>query len=193
MIISDNSGGADSVPRRFPASLGEVVFMKKTIALLLAFGLLAGCTPQEPDSSASSGAASSQTAQAQYEQVTLFLPNDSADGLVEESASIEVTGSEEKAEELVQVLAANDALPDGTETVSVTWKDGKLTVDLNTAFADGLMQSGTAGETMILASLVNTLWAYYEPEELTLTANGKPLETGHNIYEEPFTGPYVFD
>ena len=167
--------------------------MKKTIALLLAFGLLAGCTPQGQDQPTSSGAASSQPApQTQYEQVTLFLPNDNADGLVEQSARIEVTDPDGKAEDLVQALVSNGALPDGTETVSATWADGKLTVDLNTAFADGLMQSGTAGETMILASLVNTLWAYYEPTELVLTAGGKPLETGHNIYEEPFTGPYVF-
>ena len=46
---------------------------------------------------------------------------------------------------------------------------------------------------MILASLVNTLWAYYEPAELVLTVDGDPLETGHNIYDQPFTAPYTFE
>ena len=175
--------------------------MKKTIALLLALGLLAGCTPQGQAPSAS-GDASASSAVTRYEQATLYLPNDNADGLVEESARIEVTDPDNKAgpaEDLVQALVSGGALPEGTEVRSVQLgkvEDGtetKLTVDLNAGFADGLRQRGTAGETMILASLVNTLWAYYEPSEIVLTVGGNPLETGHNIYEEPFTGPYTFD
>lgn len=165
---------------------------KKMAALLLAFGMLAGCAPQGQKQPASSGAVSSAPPKAQYEQVTLYLPNENADGLVEESAKIEVTDSAGKVEDIVQALVSSGALPEGTETLAVNWKDDCLSVDLNQAFADGIQNSGTAGETMILASLVNTLWACYEPAELGLTVDGNPLETGHNIYEQPFTEPYSF-
>ncbi len=173
---------------------GEVVFMKKKMAaLLLAFGVLAGCAPQGQQEPVSSQAGSSAAPEAQYEQVTLYLPNENADGMVEESAKIEVTDSAGKVEDMVQALVSGGALPEGTETLAVNWKDDCLSVDLNQAFADGIQNSGTAGETMILASLVNTLWAYYEPAELVLTVDGDPLETGHNIYDQPFTAPYTFE
>ncbi len=165
---------------------------KKMAALLLAFGILAGCAPQGQQGSASSETGSGTAPEAQYEQVTLYLPNENADGMVEENAKIEVTDSAGKVEDMVQALVSSGALPEGTETLAVNWKDDCLSVDLNQAFADGIQNSGTAGETMILASLVNTLWAYYEPTELILTVDGNPLETGHNIYDQPFTEPYTF-
>lgn len=178
--------------------------MKKNLALLLALGLLAGCAPQQGKPAASgtvsgaasgavSGAASGKT---QYEPVTLFVPNESADGLNEQTVQLQLADPENKngpAADLIEALVADGALPEGTELNAAVFKDGKLRIDLNQSFAQGLLQSGTAGETMILASLINTLWAYYSPDELTLTADGEPLETGHNIYDEPFVGPFTLD
>lgn len=159
---------------------------KRMMAALLALGLLAGCSPAAENPSGSEGAGS--TPPAQYEQVTLWCPGENADSLEPKSVQIERTG--DPAEELVQALAAEGALPAGAEVVK--WSsDGDeppaLTVDMNEAFAEGLLNQGTAGETMILASLVNTLWEYYEPASLILTADGRAIETGHNIYDAPFT------
>lgn len=175
--------------------------MKKMIALLLAAGLLAGCTPQGQDQPRSSGAVSSVPAPVQYEQVTLFLPNETAEGQTTKTVQIEQT--EKPAVELVQALEIEGALPEGTEVLDVRQtKSGgsvdqqdrmQLSVDLNKAFEEGIQKTGTTGEAMILASLVNTLWAYYEPAEIVLTVEGQPLETGHNIYEKPFTEMYLFE
>ena len=169
---------------------------KQMTAALLSLGLLAGCAPapdpveSAPSASTSAAASASSSTQVTYEEVTLYVPNETADGLIEKTVQVEQTGA--PAEELVQALVGEGALPKGTAVGH--WSSSSdtppaVTVDLNAAFAEGIPNQGTAGETMILASLVNTLWAYYTPSELTVTADGNPIETGHNVYDMPFTAP----
>ena len=43
--------------------------------------------------------------------------------------------------------------------------------------------SGTAGEYLTMGSVVNTFLTAFDAETMTLTVNGKPLETGHDIYD----------
>ena len=40
---------------------------------------------------------------------------------------------------------------------------------------------------MLLAALVDTFLDYYDAQSLTLTADGEAIETGHAVYDEPFT------
>lgn len=175
---------------------------KRMIVLLLALGLLAGCTSQaapggdfsqEPPVQTDGAQAETPDEQTGYEQVTLYLPNDDADGLTEKT--VQVAKSDDAVVELVQALVSEGALPEGTEVASwsVEHTDPPaLTVDLNDAFAQAITRQGTAGETIIMAALVNTIWAYYEPASLTLTANGQTIVTGHNEYDQPFTSPMAF-
>lgn len=173
--------------------------MKKRIfALALTLGLLAGCAPNETPPTAEpevpdAPSAPDAGAVTQYEEVVLFLPSSNADGLDEKTVQIEE--SDETARALVQALETEGALPSGTDVKK--WSlaartPSVLSVDLNAAFAEGILQTGTAGELMMLSSLINTLWAYYEPDEIVLTADGNPVETGHNIYDQPFTAPLTF-
>lgn len=163
----------------------------RIVALILALGLLTvtGCrSAAAPAASSSGGTSAAETVE--YEEVTLYVPNSTADGLEEKTVQVEKTDL--PVEELVQALVGEGALPAGTEVKE--WSSDEadppaLKLDLNAAFADGILNQGTAGETLILASLVNTIWAYYEPAELTLTAEGDPVVTGHNIYDTPFTSP----
>lgn len=159
---------------------------KKLFILLLSVGLLTGCSAKQvPPTDSTSGS----VVQEQYVQVSLYLPNEQADGLIERSVQVEQ--SDQMVETLVQTLEVEGALPVGSDVRKWSLSNGDTTlkVDLNDEFAAGIDQKGTAGETAILASLVNTLWAYYEPDELILTVDGQPLETGHNIYDAPFTAP----
>lgn len=170
---------------------------KRMIVLLLALSLLGGCTSQAaPGGDFSQETASSEQAeqkQTEYEQVALYLPAEDADGLNEKTVQMEKTG--DPLAGLVQALTDEGALPEGTAVTSWSMEETDppaLTVDLNDAFAKAIVSQGTAGETMIIASLVNTIWAYYEPASLTLTANGQTIVTGHNEYNQPFTSPMAF-
>lgn len=136
-------------------------------------------------------------------EATLYLPNANADGFDTVTETVQATP-----QGLVDALIAHKALPegvtvndfrmenDGTETtdgegddasVSYTPGDSHIFLDLSQSFADAAGSTGTAGETMLLGSLVNTMLTYYSAVDLTLTIDGAVLETGHNVYDTPFT------
>ena len=136
-------------------------------------------------------------------EATLYLPNDNADGFETVTETVQTNP-----QGLVDALIAHDALPEGvtvndfrmedngTETtegegddasVSYTPGDSQIFLDVSQAFGDAAATTGTAGETMLLGSLVNTMLTYYNAQTLTLTVEGAVLETGHNVYDTPFT------
>lgn len=57
-------------------------------------------------------------------------------------------------------------------------------LDMNQAFADYLNRLSAAGESIVMGSLVNTFLDCYQCDLLMLTAEGRVLKTGHEIYEE---------
>lgn len=169
--------------------------MKKT-ALLLACSLtvisLCGCMPKngEPDNNKSVVTTEPNNPATEYQKVRIYLPDENSENLIEKEVQIEK--NDEPMVELVQALVTEKALPAGTEVEkwSVSKDDAPAVIlDLNSAFAEGIQKTGTSGETLMLSSLVNTIWDYFNPASLTLTVDGEPLQTGHNIYDEPFNAP----
>ena len=123
-------------------------------------------------------------------RVTLYVGNDNADGLAQTKMDL----AELTPENLVDALIFAGGIPESTEVLSFAQSaDGmQLTLNLSKAFATGVGRMGTAGESMMLGSLVNTFLDAYDAQILVLQIEGQPLETGHNVYEEPF-GYFVFD
>lgn len=115
--------------------------------------------------------------------VTRYSGNDNADGFVTTQAVLEALTPEA----LFALLTEAGSIPEQTVCISFAQsEDGRtLTLDVSRQFADGIMQMGTAGETMMLGSLVNTFLSAYGAEELILSVEGLPLETGHNVYDFP--------
>lgn len=60
---------------------------------------------------------------------------------------------------------------------------GHIRADLNDAFAAQVRSYGTTGEFFLLGGVVNTLLDAFDGTDVTITVNGAPLETGHNIYD----------
>ena len=195
---------------------------KQVCTLILALALLAltlaGCTSSD-NSGAADGNAPSQSNQTDADtttadaeeatqpdiavldefMVTLYLPNDTADGFdtVEETVEASPQG-------IVDALIAHGVLPEGVavdafETMSdgvetqegdvVSYEVGELsiTLDLSEEFLSAVTGTGTAGETMVMGSLVNTMLTAYNAQTLTLTCGGEAVETGHAVYDEPMT------
>lgn len=114
---------------------------------------------------------------------------------------IAVYGSDDNAEKFVLSYATVDELtPDnvlnalinnGTvdskaEVLNFDGSDpANVKLDLNDVFQTQAASLGTSGEYMLLGSLVNTFLTAFGGEAMTITINGSPLETGHNVYDSP--------
>lgn len=146
--------------------------MKRAIAIffgvLLIFALGACGAPNE-----AGGEDNSDT-------MSVCYPNDNADGFLWK----DVDGTDG----LVPILAELGAIPEGSELVAFSADDeGGAVLDMNDAFLAGITTTGSAGEYMMMGSLVNTYLKNYDLETITVTANGAVIETGHMIYDAPMS------
>lgn len=74
---------------------------------------------------------------------------------------------------------ATETLPKATAESMV------IRLDVPKSVAKALASTGSAGERMAVYGLVDTFLAHYEADALILTSAGKPIETGHNVYDKP--------
>ena len=88
---------------------------------------------------------------------------------------------------IVEQLIAKDILPQDAAVNSLTQNEKQLAIDFNTAFQTRLFSLGTAGESLLIQSVVNTFLEAYGAESVVLTINGAALESGHAVYDFPLT------
>jgi len=62
-------------------------------------------------------------------------------------------------------------------------EENRVRLDFSASFTEA-MNAGIAYETMILQSIANTFGNYYNSEEVILTVEGKPYESGHILMKE---------
>ncbi len=74
---------------------------------------------------------------------------------------------------------ATETLPKGTVESMV------IRLDVPKSVAQALASTGSAGERMAIYGLADTFLTHYEADALILTSAGKPIETGHNVYDAP--------
>ena len=80
---------------------------------------------------------------------------------------------------------AGRVFSEGARILSADFESGTLTLDLNAAFAEQVRAFGTSGELLTISSVVNTAIDFTGANAVVITVEGAPLETGHNIYNEP--------
>lgn len=152
---------------------------KKIFAMMLCFCMIAfgavGCSQEQKDEP-----------EKKTETVTLYLPGEQAEYVEQTECEITIA-DEDVAGALIAALVEQGALPEGVAVKAFSKEEDALKLDLNQAFADAVSSSGSAGETMLMASVADTFLVYYGAASLTITAEGQPIETGHTIYDEPFT------
>lgn len=97
-----------------------------------------------------------------------------------------VSVDELTADNVLAALINAGVLKDGVAVVN--FESGKtLKLDLNNDFQTGLSGRGTAGEYMMVGSVVNTFLKAFGADSILITVNGKAPETGHMVYNEPLT------
>ena len=166
--------------------------MKKLIPLLLCCLLLAGCinpnvpletTPTESEPLGVTEIATDPATDPETEPpvtVTIYYGNDNADGF--ETAEVQV--EEIDMNVLVEQLIAHGVLPENVHIGSMQFEGTCLNLNFSASFGDYVCTMGTAGEYIVMGSVVNTfLTAWPEAETVFITANSETIETGHNIYD----------
>jgi len=117
----------------------------------------------------------------QSREVELFLPGENAIGMKRVKRLTDGTPAD-----IVSLLVSNvDILPNDVALLSFTIIGKSGHVDMNAVYGNALKSTGTTGEWYMVSTLVNTLLTFYGLEEITLTAEGKVIETGHAIYDGP--------
>lgn len=151
--------------------------MKKLILIILFALLLAGCvsTPAQTEPATEVTPATITLA--------LYSPNENSDGLVRSEVQVDTIQEQVVTE---QLIAANVLAPEAAVN-ALTRNGSLLTIDFNLPFQTQVCSYGTAGESLLIQSVVNTFLEAYSAESALLTVNGSVLESGHVVYDTPLT------
>ena len=172
--------------------------MKRLLVLLLCGLLLTGCVartlppevvpikptetqPTEPDTEppTSSDPVTEPPTVSNPVTVVIYYGNDNADGF----ETTAVTMDELDLNLVVEKLMEAGVLKDGTALLSHDLSESCLHLDFNEAFREHLNTMGTAGERMMMGSVVNTFLGLYDADSVFITVNGEIIESGHVVYD----------
>ena len=113
-------------------------------------------------------------------KVLVYYPNENADGTDTE----EMECKELSAENIWSLLKGKGVVAENAEINNFRETDKALELDVNEAFGEQLRSYGTAGETMLMESVVNTFLDAYGCEGILITENGGTLISGHREYAD---------
>ena len=124
-----------------------------------------------------------ESEKSQEEQLTLYLPNENADGWNVTKNQIEQVTPDI----IIGQLVGAGASPDSVTVVSFGEDQGEngliLKLDLSSNFVEGLLNMGTAGEYLTMGAVVNSFLDTYQADGIEITAGGNVIETGHTSFE----------
>lgn len=156
------------------------------LVVIASLALLAGC-------SRSGGKTPPDTSNNQDVQVvTLYFSDDQAEYLVAEEREVTVTAPETLAEVIVNELikgsnsGLGQTMPDETKLLTLKVEEGIAYVDFSCEFQENHW-GGTAGESMTVYSLVNSLAKLDGIDKVQFLLEGEIKEEilGHMYYAEP--------
>lgn len=152
--------------------------MRVVIALLLCCFLISACSLQQPIPTEPTATETSVQTVVQFD---LYTPNDHADGFCKKTVVI----SELIAQNVITELIQENVLNENIRINSERMEGSQLFLDFNAAFSNQLVTYGTAGELMMIGSVVNTFLSAYGADTVMITVDGQIMESGHVIYDFP--------
>lgn len=116
-------------------------------------------------------------------ELTVYYGNENADAILSEH----ITADSVTCGLILDQLKQKQVLPENVRINSLHKEDREdeqaLKLDLSEEFLEYLSTLGTAGEYVVLGGVVNTFLDAYDAECIRITANGKALETPHELYD----------
>lgn len=128
-------------------------------------------------------------------EVTLYFGDQQATGLVAEVRGIDVSKGSNLYALTLQALAEGPTrsdlarvLPEGTRVLGVEVEDGVAYADFSRELQSGHW-GGSAGETITVFAIVNTLTEFGEIDKVAIFIEGTPLDSlaGHMDMTEPLS------
>ena len=112
--------------------------------------------------------------------VTLYKGDDNAEYVIPVECEIAEQSPQAIADKLVELGVFGSAVTANSFTVD---NSNVIHLDMGQDFAAQIFSSGTAGEHIMVGSLVNSFISVYEADAVLITVDGKPFESGHAIYD----------
>lgn len=114
----------------------------------------------------------------------IYCGDEQAENIVQKTVCVEEVTEQTIMEELSSALNLDPQASLKSISFGIYGGDKVVMLDFNQAFADYLKKLSQQGETIVMGSITNTFLEAYQSELLLVTAEGKVLDTGRNIYEE---------
>lgn len=132
--------------------------------------------------------------QKEKKNILVYFGNSNADGVMGEQREIEIIKGETLEKYVFEELAKgpqskdlSGTIPAGTKLLSVSTSNGICTIDLSSEFVTN-SPGGSAGETMAVYSIVNSLTELPGIDKVQFLINGnKESSYIHLVFDEPFS------
>lgn len=116
--------------------------------------------------------------------ITLYSGDQTSENIISQEAEI----PELSAQAIVDLMSGNDIIAENITVNSFSVdNDNIIHLDMSNEFSSLLGMMGSSGEYIMLGSLVNTFLDAFAADGIIVTIDGQPLETGHNIYDQPLS------
>ena len=112
--------------------------------------------------------------------VTLYKGDDNAEFVVPVECEIAEQSPQAIVDKLVELGVFGSAVTANSFTVD---NSNVIHLDMGQDFATQIFSSGTAGEHIMVGSLVNSFISVFEADAVLITVDGKPFESGHAVYD----------
>ena len=112
--------------------------------------------------------------------VTLYKGDDNAENVVPVECEIAEQSPQAIVDKLVELGVFGSAVTANSFTVD---NSNVIHLDMGQDFAAQIFSSGTAGEHIMVGSLVNSFISVFEADAVLITVDGNPFESGHAIYD----------
>ena len=112
--------------------------------------------------------------------VTLYKGDYNAENVVPVECEIAEQSPQAIVDKLVELGVFGSAVTANSFTVD---NSNVIHLDMGQDFATQIFSSGTAGEHIMVGSLVNSFISVFEADAVLITVDGKPFESGHAVYD----------
>ena len=112
--------------------------------------------------------------------VTLYKGDDNAEFVIPVECEIAEQSPQAIADKLVELGVFSAPVTANSFTVD---NSNVIHLDMGQDFAAQVFSSGTAGEHIMVGSLVNSFISVYEADAVLITVEGSTFESGHAIYD----------